>query len=68
MNLALLTGQRLGDIERMQWQDIHDGKWRLHSLINKNSSKDKRVRCTCTRGAFVATTGLVSIGYQCESL
>ncbi|ATW33106.1 site-specific integrase [Candidatus Williamhamiltonella defendens] len=29
MNLALLTGQRLGDIQQMQWQDIHDGKWWL---------------------------------------
>ncbi|WP_059108298.1 phage integrase Arm DNA-binding domain-containing protein, partial [Candidatus Williamhamiltonella defendens] len=29
MSLALLTGQRLGDIQRMQWQDIYDGKWWL---------------------------------------
>jgi len=29
MNLALLTGQRVGDIQRMQWQDIYDGKWWL---------------------------------------
>ncbi|BGI52067.1 MAG: tyrosine-type recombinase/integrase [Candidatus Hamiltonella defensa (Ceratovacuna japonica)] len=29
MTLALLTGQRLGDIQQMQWQDIHDGKWWL---------------------------------------
>ncbi|AWK13846.1 phage integrase Arm DNA-binding domain-containing protein [Candidatus Fukatsuia symbiotica] len=27
MDLALLTGQRVGDIQRMKWQDIHDGKW-----------------------------------------
>ncbi|ATW30375.1 hypothetical protein BJP41_08655 [Candidatus Williamhamiltonella defendens] len=60
MNLALLTGQRLGDIERMQWQDIHDGKWRLHCLINKNSSKDKRALFICTRGFFVGTAGLLS--------
>ncbi|ASX25972.1 integrase [Candidatus Hamiltonella defensa (Bemisia tabaci)] len=29
MDLAVLTGQRVGDIQRMQWQDIHDGKWWL---------------------------------------
>ncbi|WP_339739408.1 tyrosine-type recombinase/integrase, partial [Candidatus Regiella insecticola] len=29
MDLALLTGQRMGDIRQMQWKDIHDGKWWL---------------------------------------
>ncbi len=27
MDLALLTGQRVGDIQRMRWHDIYDGKW-----------------------------------------
>ncbi|WP_342221906.1 tyrosine-type recombinase/integrase [Candidatus Fukatsuia endosymbiont of Tuberolachnus salignus] len=27
MDLALLTGQRVGDIQRMRWQDIYEGKW-----------------------------------------
>ncbi|EGY28932.1 Site-specific recombinase XerC [Candidatus Regiella insecticola 5.15] len=29
MDLALLSGQRVGDIQRMRWQDIYDGKWWL---------------------------------------
>ncbi|WP_342220956.1 site-specific integrase [Candidatus Fukatsuia endosymbiont of Tuberolachnus salignus] len=27
MDLALLTGQRVGDIQRMKWQDVYGGKW-----------------------------------------
>ncbi|WP_422389597.1 tyrosine-type recombinase/integrase [Candidatus Regiella endosymbiont of Tuberolachnus salignus] len=27
MDLALLTGQRVGDIQQMRWHDIYDGKW-----------------------------------------
>lgn len=70
MELALLTGQRLGDISRLKWEDVHDGRmWIVQEKTGAHVSISTDIELTEARLSLSDTLARCKLHYaDCSNI